>query len=65
MNITYHQQISLDKEATYFPHSCLNKSIQDFIEERKVKEKMYLTSSNGYYLFIYLLNGDRIDVQLQ
>lgn len=64
MYITYHQQIILDPKANYFPHCCLHNSIQAFIEEKKVKAKTYLVTTNGYYLFIYLLNGDRIDVQL-
>lgn len=64
MYITYHKEVTLDKDATYFPHSCLSKEIQDFIEEKKVKASSYLVATNGYYLFIYLCNGDRIDVCL-
>ena len=65
MHITYHVNVQLDMNATYFPHSCLAKEIQDFIEGRNVRAKEYLlVKSNGYYLFIYLLNGDRIDVEL-
>jgi hypothetical protein len=64
MYITYHQQITLDPKAEYFPHLCLHRDIQKFIEDHKVKAKTYLVTTNGYYLFIYLTNGDRIDVEL-
>lgn len=64
MYITYHEQILLNKKAKHLSHVFLNEEIQDFIEERKVKQTSYEVLDNGCFLFIYLINGDRIDVAL-
>lgn len=66
MYITYHKEI--DKPVGIIiqnlPHIVLDDKIRQFIEERGVKQDNYYFKSNNYYMFIYLDNGDRVDVQL-
>lgn len=64
MKITYHKDLSFSGNMFKVPHSVLNKEIQNFINEHVASQLEYLCSSNGFYFFIYLGNGDRIDVQL-
>lgn len=67
MYITYHKEITKPEEVTAFiPHICLHYNIQSFIEENNCAQKDgYYFDSNGFYMFIYLDNGDRIDVLLK
>lgn len=64
MYITYHKEVSIEKELADFPHDCLDKEIRVFLLEMDVAQATYKVSSNGYYLFIYLNNGDRVDCRL-
>lgn len=67
MYITYHKEVEKPKDVTAFiPHICLNQDIQNFITEHKCKQiDGYYVDSNGFYFFIYLDNGDRIDCSLK
>lgn len=62
MIITYHEDISVNGNTILFPHSCLNKEIQLFLSERNIFQSFYNVKSNSNFLFIYLDNGNRIDV---
>lgn len=62
--ITYHKEIQLvGTNWINIPHQHLSNEIKSFIEDRNVKQDVYSVSANNWYLFIYLSNGDRIDVQ--
>lgn len=67
MNITYHLSIELPKNKILgrIHHSCLNNEIQQLIINNNEKQDTYLIDFNGYYQFIYLKSGNRIDVQLK
>lgn len=64
MYITYHREVELNGKTIKFPHNCLAKEIQDFIELKTAKQYFYEVKTSNSYLFIYLINGDRVDVQL-
>jgi hypothetical protein len=65
MYITYHEEISIgDKEVIDFPHGCLDITIKVYLENKGISQANYKVRSNGYYLFIYLDNGDRVDVKI-
>lgn len=68
MYITYHKEVSIPEPESSaidtIPHIVLSNKIQDFIEARGVKQERYYCYENGYYFFIYLDNGDRIDCSL-
>jgi len=65
MYITYHEEIERPEGVdNNMPHMALNTDIRNYLEERGVAKRSYYTKMNGYYLFIYLFNGDRIDVKL-
>lgn len=66
MDITYHKEVSKPEslEST-IPHSILNEEIQGFIKDRiGIPQIDYYCDFNGHFTFIYLDNGDRIDVAL-
>lgn len=66
MYITYHLQIEKPSDVTNtIPHEVLNKEIQDFLKERNCIQKHYYFFDNGFYFFIYLENGNRVDVELK
>jgi hypothetical protein len=64
MYITYHVNVPRDtkKVKTSIPHNVLNSVIQSFIIDRGIKQELYFIDCNGYYTFLYLDNGDRIDI---
>lgn len=62
--ITYHEGISPKENEIVFPHAMLDREIRDFLLEQDVYQDTYLVSSNDYFLFIYLRNGDRVDVAI-
>lgn len=66
MYITYHLELAKPKEITAFiPHKCLHADIQNFIKENNCTQvDGYYVDSNGFYFFIYLDNGNRIDCQI-
>jgi hypothetical protein len=65
MYITYHKDVvSPGIPVPYIPHNVLDKDIKEFILEKDVEQKSYEIRSNETHCFIYLNNGDRIDVQL-
>lgn len=66
MYITYHKELTRPKKVNSFiPHQCLNEDIQKFIKEHNCQQvDGYYVDNNGFYFFIYLDNGDRIDVKL-
>lgn len=65
MYITYHQQIKKPVEVqNTIPHEILRKELRDKLKEWKVEQERYFFNDNGFYWFIYLDNGDRIDTRL-
>ena len=64
--ITHHLDIAADDRAIDFPHRMLNSIVQEFIFDlhNGSYSDFYKVYCNGYYLFIYLSNGNRVDVQL-
>lgn len=62
MYITYHKELVVPDKATLIAHCALSREIQDYIREANVLQSFYHINGNGYSLFIYLNNGDRIDV---
>lgn len=64
MNITYHKEVTTKHtDLGYIPHELLHPNIKAYIETLDVKQAIYQITCNGYYFFIYLDNGDRIDVE--
>lgn len=65
MYITYHQQIKKPIEViNTIPHAILCKELQDKLKEWGVVQERYNFDDNGFYWFLYLDNGDRIDTKL-
>jgi len=65
MYITYHQQIiKLVEVQNTIPLVILCKELQDKLKEWDVIQERYFFDDNGFYWFIYLDNGDRIDTRL-
>lgn len=63
MYITYHQSIERKEEiCNQIPFSILSKEIQDKLTEWNVVQKAYYFDHNGFYSFLYLDNGDRVDI---
>ena len=62
MHITYHQNTQPKGGEISINHCILNKEIQDFIKDTNATQLSYIYDCNGYYTFIYLKNGDRIDI---
>ena len=65
MYITYHLNVPLpedDKTFDFF-HSDLNEEIRDYLVNNGLMQKSYKMFASNYYLFIYLDNGDRVDVK--
>ena len=66
MFITMHENASYHgDEKLSIPHYCLSEKIQKFIEDKKQTQTEYTIGRNRYYMFIGLLNGNRIDVSLK
>lgn len=65
MTITYHKDIPVDNHLTRVPHIMLDKKIRKFIKDKNVKQDTYPVKANPYWFFIYLDNGDRIDIQVK
>ena len=65
MYITYHKEVAKPEslEST-IPHLVLNEEIQEFLIKRGILQIEYYFHFNGHFTFIYLDNGDRIDVAL-
>lgn len=64
MYITYHKDISQPEGLGLYPFACMNKELQAKLIEWDVKQTSYAIDYNAWYLFIYLKNGDRVDVSL-
>lgn len=64
MYITYHQSCDAPESHIEMPFYTLAPEIQDKLKEWNVKQPEYKVGCNGYYLFIALDNGDRVDVHL-
>ena len=65
MYITYHKHIDKSHHVTAtIPHEILSDELRAAIAQRGVKQDKYYFEDNGYFFFIYLDNGDRIDCQL-
>jgi hypothetical protein len=63
--ITYHEAITKSEKAiTMVPHDVLSEELQDKLVKWNVKEDRYYFHDNGFYFFLYLSNGDRVDVLL-
>jgi len=65
MYTTYHEAIAKPDDVTStIPHAVLADEIKAELQQWSVKEAAYFYDWNGYYFFLYLSNGDRIDVKL-
>jgi hypothetical protein len=65
MYITYHQQIIKPSKITNtIPLVILCKELQDKLKEWNVIQKRYFFFDNGFYWFLYLDNGDRVDIEI-
>ena len=62
MHITYHKDVQPEGGEISINHCILNKEIQDFIKDADAIQFYYQYDCNGYYTFLYLDNGDRIDI---
>jgi len=66
MYITYHQQIKkTDDVKNTIPHKVLCNELKDKLKEWKVEQERYYFFDNGFYWFLYLDNGDRVDMSLR
>ena len=64
-HITYHYAIPKAEDVTStIRHEILNEELQVFIEGRGEKQEQYFFFDNGFFWFLYLDNGNRIDVML-
>lgn len=63
--ITYHKEVPYKgvNEPT-LPHCILDDKLKTYLENKEVKQDSYHFHDNGFYFFIYLNNGDRVDVML-
>jgi len=64
MYITYHIEVSVREGVINMPIEVLHPDIVEFLSKHECLQSQYLVWSSGYNLFIYLNNGDRVDVQL-
>jgi hypothetical protein len=64
MYLTYHKEVTSLKDTMSMPMEALNQDIIDFMVKNNCLQSRYNVRSNGYAMFIYLDNGDRVDVQL-
>ena len=63
MTITYHQEVERpDKVTNTIPHEILSEELKDFLKESNVVQKKYYFYDNGFFFFLYLDNGDRVDI---
>lgn len=63
--MTYHRLVSKpDDVVNTIPHEVLSELLRGYIESHNVKQDKYFFEDNGFYFFIYLDNGDRIDYSL-
>ena len=65
MKFTYHLKIKKPSDITNsIPFSVLSKELKLFLQEHNAVQERYYFEDNGFYFFLYLSNGDRIDCQL-
>lgn len=66
MYITYHKEVSkpVGIHSNSLPHIILDKEVRELIEKYDAVQEFYYWRNNGYYFFIYLDKGDRIDIEL-
>lgn len=65
MYLTYHRQIEKPEDVVNtIPHGVLSESAKDIISVYNCKQDRYYFDDNGFYFFLYLNNGDRIDIEL-
>lgn len=65
MHITYHKEIERPEHITAtIPHEILSDALKAALAERGVKQEKYYFRDNGFYFFLYLDNGDRLDYSL-
>jgi hypothetical protein len=65
MYITYHKEIERPNHVNNkISHDVLSTELKKFIIEKDAEQQSYFFNDNGFYFFIYLDNGDRIDVEL-
>lgn len=63
--ITYHKEVEKPSDVkSLVPFGILDKHIKSYLEERDLYQEDYYIDYNAWYCFIYLENGDRIDVEL-
>lgn len=65
MLITYHKEISPKGNEIRFPFDGFDEEIRSYLCKKLYLQEEYFISYNGYFLFIYLINGDRIDINLK
>lgn len=65
MIFTYHEEIPPKGTENLISHEALSDELKEFISKHNVEQDRYLFHDNGYYFFIYLNNGDRIDCKIK
>ena len=66
MYITYHRNIIKPTEIkNTIPHIILNKEVQDKLKEVNAVQTEYFFLNNEFYCFLYLNNGNRLDIELK
>lgn len=64
--ITYHYDVpKTDNIESTISHEVLSLELKEYLERKGVQQERYYFDDNGYYFFIYLNNGDRVDVSIK
>lgn len=65
MYITHHKLVPKpDNVHATLPHEILSDEVRAILAKHGVRQEKYYFEDNGFYFFIYLDNGDRIDCAL-
>ena len=66
MYITYHKEIALPESVTEeIAHKLLCSEVLDYLKARDIHQTNYYFHRGNVLYFLYLDNGDRIDIDLR
>ena len=66
MKFTYHKNVPKPEEVqSTWVWEMLSEELKTFLTDKNQIQNRYFFEDNGYYVFIYLSNGDRVDVKIQ
>jgi hypothetical protein len=65
MKFTYHKNVPKpdDVQSTWY-WEMLSEELKSFLTDKNQVQDRYFFEDNGYYVFIYLSNGDRVDIAI-